>query len=222
MVAAPDLTVCRQAGVPMECLAPGLCASTSGAPGAPSLPGQQPGRGGPWARPPWGGSWLWGQALAVPCGVRSSQRGKAWKPLASPCARAAVPKKPLPRGHNDRALVAPWEGWGDPRAPDTVPSGAAEVPQSGVLPYKGNPFPRGDDGVTPAQYGSTDTRGEPSDDLFPLICRVSLRFQMINPFFAATVAQACVAASALPSFSSFPRVNFRSRQMCDLAGQDGS
>lgn len=116
--------------------------------------------GGPWARPPWGGSWLWGQALAVPCGVRSSQRGKAWKPLASPCAQAAVPKKPLPRGHNDRALVAPWEGWGDPRASDTVPSGVAEVPQSGVLPYKGNPFPRGDDGVTPAQYGSTDTRGE--------------------------------------------------------------
>lgn len=46
MVAALDLTVCRRAGVPMECLAPGLCASTSGAPGAPSLPGQQPGRGG--------------------------------------------------------------------------------------------------------------------------------------------------------------------------------
>lgn len=107
------MAACRWEGVPVGCLALELCASTSGAPGAPTFPSSSQGRG-LWARLAWGGSWLRGWALAWPCEVRSLQRGKAWKPLASPCAWAAVPKKPLPRRHSDQVLVTPQESWGDP------------------------------------------------------------------------------------------------------------
>lgn len=140
---------------------------------APGCGEQAPSRGcrgclAPWPRAgrrgcrrvPWGARLL-GRG-------RPSQRGKAWRPLASPRAWAAAPKEPLPRGHSDRALVPPGRAGVTPGQRTPCLSEGRSAPAWGLAKQgcgtKGNPFPRGCDGVTPVQSGSTNTRGKPSDN----------------------------------------------------------